>query len=307
MEIVKKPVKIFLRKAKTNHHLAKIFLFLDKILGYKYEKYKFYKAQGYKLNLRNPKTFNEKIVYKKLNDDNPLIPIIVDKYEVRNYIKELIGEERANEILIPLLHVTNNPNDIPFNDLPDKFIVKSNHGSGQIMIITPENNKSKKEIINKCYEWLNEPYKNLERLWFVSKINRKILIEKLLIDSSGNIPKDYKFHVFNGKCELVHVIFDKYNNNSTKKSFYDRKWNKLNVVKGRFEQGDEVDKPNNSERMFLLAEELGQEFDFIRVDLYEIDSKIYFGELTPYPSTGRAKFEPQTFDFELGSYLKLNN
>jgi hypothetical protein len=188
-------------KIKNNHFLFIVFItmraygfyFLNKIFNYKLEKIAFYKKVGYQLNLKNPKSINEKIIWKKINDRNPLLPITSDKYKVRFYVKKVLGEEKAKEILIPLFYVTNKPKTIPFEGLPLAFIVKPNHATGS-KIIVENGNYNKKMIIKTCRRWLKTPY-GLEKLeWAYQPIKRKIIIEKLLRDDDGNIPKDFKFH-----------------------------------------------------------------------------------------------------------------
>ncbi|MCJ7651229.1 MAG: hypothetical protein MUP85_21685 [Candidatus Lokiarchaeota archaeon] len=276
--------------------------FLNKISNYKLEKIRFYKKLGYQLNLKNAKSFNEKTVWKKIYDRNPLLPITADKYEVRSYIKEVLGEERAKGILIPLSYVTDQPETIPFERLPSAFIIKPNHTSGR-NIIVENGHFNKKEIIKTCRRWLKTPY-GLEKLeWAYQPIKRKIIIEKLLRDDDGNIPKEFKFHMFHGKCKLVFVILDKKNN--PYRSYYDEKWCFLSVKKTTRPQGAKIKKPKNYEMMLELAEKLSKPFDYVRVDFYNLNGKIYFGELTNYPGSGTTKFEPQSFDFELGKYWKI--
>jgi len=282
------------------------FYFLNKICNYKLEKISFYKKVGYQLNLKNPKSFNEKIIWKKINDRNPLLPIIADKYKVRSYIKKVLGEEKAKEILIPLLYVTDQPETIPFERLPSAFIVKPNHASGS-NIIVENGHFNKKEIIKTCRRWLKTPY-GLEKLeWAYQPIKRKIIIEKLLRDDDGNVPKDFKFYIFHGECKsvhvAVHVIFDRKDNHS--RSYFDEKWNFLSVKRPPSPLGPKIKKPKNYEIMLELAEKIGEAFDFIRVDFYNLNGKIYIGELTHYPASGIGKFEPSSFDFKLGKYWKI--
>ncbi len=296
-------------KIKNNHFLFTVFVtiraygiyFLNKISHYQLEKIRFYKKVGYQINLKNPKSFNEKIIWKKIYDRNPLLPMTTDKYAVRSYIKKVLGEEKAKEILIPLLYVTDQPETIPFERLPSAFIVKPNHVSGDKIIV--ENSYfDKKEIIKTCRRWLKTPY-GLEKLeWAYQPIKRKIIIEKLLLDDDGKIPKDFKFNMFHGKCKLVLVMFDRMNHPSI--STFDEEWNFLSV-KIPYPQGPKIKKPKNYEIMLALAEKLSKPFDYVRVDLYDLNGKIYFGELTHYPDSGVLKFEPSSFDFELGKYCKI--
>ena len=276
--------------------------FLNKISNYQLEKIRFYKELGYQLNLKDPKSINEKIVWKKINDRNPLLPMTADKYKVRSYIKEVLGEEKAKEILIPLLYVTDKPETIPFERLPSAFIVKPNHASGK-KIIVKNDPFDKKEMIKTCQRWLKIPY-GLEKLeWANQAIKRKIIIEKLLLGDDGKIAKDFKFNMFHGKCKLVSVTFDRMNQSSM--SFFDEEWNFLSVKIPSIFQGPKIQKPKNYQIMLELAEKLSKPFDHVRVDLYNLNGKIYFGELTHYSTSGMMKFEPSPFTFELGKNWKV--
>ena len=297
-------------KIKKHNLLFVIFIairayslyFLNRISNYKLEKIKFYKELGYQLNLKNPKSFNEKIIWKKINDRNPLLPVTADKYEVRSYIKEVLREERAKEILNPLYCVTEQPATIPFKNLPSTFVVKPNHTSGR-SIIVGNGPVDQNEIIRTCCRWLKTPY-GLEKLeWAYQPIKRKIVIEKLLRNEDGSNPIELKFHIFHGKCKLVFVILDKQNN--PYRSYYDKHWNYLPVKKTTRPRGQKIKKPKNYVIMLALAEKLSKPFDYVRVDLYDLNGKIYFGELTHYPDSGILKLEPSSFDFELGKYWKI--
>jgi len=260
------------------------------------EKQRFYKRHGYELDLEKPRSFSEKIIWKKIFDRNPLLPITADKYQVRYYVEQLVGKDEAAKILIPLLYVTENPDDIPFAELPASYIVKANNASNR-NIIVEDNNKTEDEIKEKCWKWLAKPY-NLENYeWAYQPIEPRIIIEKLIRDEEGNIPTDYKFYIFHGRCKLVHINYDRFNRRL--KSLFSPNWELL-PVKYRYDRGPFVDKPFNYQRMLKLAEKLGQDFDFVRVDIYSVGDKIYFGELTHYPGSGYSPFDPRSFDFELG-------
>ena len=276
--------------------------FLNKICNYKQEKITFYKHLGYPLNLINPQSFNEKTVWKKIYDRNPLLPVTADKYQVRSYIKEVLDEKRAEEILIPLLYVTDKPEKIPFEKLPSAFIVKANHASGRYIVVE-NGHYDKDEIIRTCHRWLNTPY-GLEKMeWAYQPIKRKIVIEELLLED-GKIPKDFKFDMFHGKCKRIRVVSNRINSRSS--SIFDEKWNFLSHKKPTRPQGPKFEKPKNFEIMLKLAERLSKPFGYVRVDFYNIKGNIYFGEFTHYPGSGRDRYEPhQSFDFKLGKYWKI--
>lgn len=263
------------------------FYFLNNITNYYFDKNKFYRRLGYRLDLKEPKTYNEKIFWKKIYDRNPLLPITADKFLVRNYVKEILGEEIAQKILIPLLYVTSKPLTIPFNTITPPYIIKPNHASGRYIIIK-DNHFCENEIIRTCIRWLRTPYGLWNMEWAYKSVPRKIVIERLLLDKDGIIPIDYKFHIFNKKCEFIGVTLDRINNRNIR--FFDREWNEITRSnKGNFIER-KVPKPLNFETMLKYAETLSANFDYVRVDLYNIDGKIYFGELTHYPASGFKKF-----------------
>lgn len=233
------------------------------------------------------------------------MPLTADKHRVREYIIEKLGEKDGKEVLVPLLYVTDNPKTIPFDELPTKYIIKSNFGSGQNLIIDENSTYTKKEIINKCKKWLQKSYGVMYHEWAYQKIERKIVVEELLLDENGNIPKDFKFFVFNGKCEMVQVDSDRFEESARTLTLYTREWKIIPATKSMQKQGNEISKPLAYTRMLELAELLGMNFDFVRVDLYAIKDNIYFGEMTHYPKSGMGKFTPQSFDLALGHKWRI--
>lgn len=270
---------------------------LDSLLGYPREKRKFKKAHGYELNLRNPQSFNEKICHKKISDRNPLIPITADKFRVRQYIEEALGADTAQNILIPLINSFDHEDEINASDIPENAVLKSNHGSGNNLIIRNGLKATQQEIRNMVKTWLYEPYGQRNHEWAYTQMPRKILLETLLVDSNDKIPADYKLHMFHGKCELIKVDSDRHENFTS--TLYDGNWKFLNV-KWRRKIGEPKPKPALLDDMLKIAEELSKPFDFVRVDFYIVNNRIFFSEMTHYPSRGRGRFEPTSFDFELG-------
>jgi hypothetical protein len=280
-----------------------IFKAFEIASGYRIEKYRFKKRTGYDLQLDPPRSFSEKIVYKKLFDRNLLLTKTADKYRVREYVKEQLGKERASEILIPLLYVTDNPETIPFDTLPDEYIIKANHGSGTNIIIKEGDDVDRQQVISTCKQWLAQPYGLFKHEWAYQGIDRKIIIEKLLRNNDGTLPKDHKFHVFNGTTEFIQVDFNRHTNEQFKRTLLTRDWQRIDASL-KYPQGPNVDKPDTSD-MLEIAENLAESLDYARVDLYNTDNGIYFGEITHYPGDGRVKITPTSFDFELGEKLKV--
>jgi hypothetical protein len=319
--LLKKVIKKILYSIYYSYPGFQVFDLIKKLTGYKKERQIIKKSVGYYPNLKHPESFNEKVLWKKIYDRNPLLPIISDKYMVRQYLKNFLGEEAAGKILIPLLFETSNPDNIPFNSLPDEFIMKANHACKRYIIAEQINNKrnytivegsrithlvdckkSRREIIDICKNWLLKPYGFYRHEWAYQKIKRRIVIEKLIRDEKGRIPVDYKFNMFHGKCQLIQVYYDRFN--EIKRLWYTPEW-KLVSLRGCPENKEYGNKPQNLKSMIALAETLGKPFDYIRVDLYSVENKIYFGELTNYPMGGSTAFNPVSLDFELGSKWKI--
>ena len=214
-----------------------------------------------------------------------------------------MGEQKASEILIPLIFETKNPQRIPFDELPESYVIKANHGSGKNIIIRQETQIDPKEIIRECELWLHKTHGFHDHQWAYQQIDRRILVEDLLTTNSGDIPEDYKFYIFHGNCKLIHVDFDRFQNH--KRSLFTPGWDYVPVRYGYPKGPKEVEPPEKLDEMIKISEKLGQEFDFVRVDLYELNGEIFFGELTHYPGGGHEKFYSESFDFELGEHWNI--
>lgn len=283
----------------------RLFLSIQKKLGYPTEKNRFRKKTGYKLSLSKPRSFNEKIVWRKLFDRNPLFPIVSDKYKVRKYVEEKLGQEEAKRILIPLLYETTEPAQIPFDTLPEEFIIKANHASNRNLIVEKNCTLTNQEIINKCSSWLTKAFNVKKFEWAYSAVKpRRIVIEKLYKDEFGNLPIDYKIFVFSGDVVMIEVDHARFSQHT--RTLYNAYWEPLDVSL-KFSKGPIIEKPSNFAEMKRIAKSLAEPFDFMRVDLFNIGGKVFFGELTVYHGSGYERFAPQSFDFELGSKWKLSS
>lgn len=254
---------------------------------------------GYSLNLNNPKTFNEKILWLQQNDRTPLHTLCTDKYAVREYVKEKIGEQ----YLIPLEYHTYNPADIIPDNLPDyPVIIKTNHGCGNYIIVMDKSTMDWKQVRKYLRKSLKSNYYYKAREWQYKNIKPCIIVEKLLLENKSKVPDDYKFNCFNGKIGFPEVHIDRFID--YKKNCYDSEWNILNCEWGA-KCGGEIKKPKLLSKMLLLAETLAKDFRYVRVDLYNVKDKIFFGELTFSPGAGFCPFNPPEWDFKFGSKLKL--
>lgn len=287
-----------------NKIYADLKLYFDKLYGYRKIKNKFRERTGYELNLKYPRSYNEKIIWKKLHDRNPLLTVTADKYLVRSYITGILGKNEAGKILIPLLHVTEKPENIPFEILPENFVIKPNHGSRMHIFVKGNKKELREEIITKCKEWLKVNYGLYNYEWAYRNIKRKIIIEELLQTKGKSLPRDYKFYCFHGKCRVIRVSENRFGKTELA-GYFQPDWKPLPVSNpGYNNMTTPFEKPSNLKYLTDLAEKLSAGFDALRVDLYSFDNKVYFGELTHYDASGMARFEPESFDYKMGSYWK---
>jgi hypothetical protein len=234
---------------------------------------------------------------EKLYDRRNLYTNIADKYNVRGFVSDKIGVK----YLIPIYGVYKDVDCIPFNRLPDSFVIKPTHSSGRIKIIKDLKFVDLTELKAECKKWLKENYYYLGKEWQYKNIIPRIIIENLLLDEEGNIPLDYKFHCFNGNVEFVHVDLKRFVHHE--RNFYDIYWNKLDF-EHEYPSGFDVLKPKNLDEMIFISQKLAEEFDYIKVDLYSTKNTIYFGELTLHPESGFGRFNPVEYDNVWG--IKLN-
>jgi hypothetical protein len=271
--------------------------------GFVYNKYtdvyftkaQFKKTFGYPLNLKSPKTFNEKIQWLKLNDMQEINSLCADKFLVRAFIQKEIGDE----YLIPLLYKTDNYESISEDKLPHyPVIIKTNHASGQVFIIKDKTIQNFDEIRSSLkYQLRNNFYHGLREIQY-KNIAPCIIVEKLLQDEWGNVPKDYKVHCFNGKPKYIQIDTGRYVDQ--KRVIYDTNWNFIDI-KWKEQEG----KPVTLDKMIELATLLSKSFIYVRVDFYEVKGKLYFGELTFTPGAGKQKFESLDIDRLWGDKIQL--
>lgn len=255
-------------------------------------------------NLRFPHTFNEKIQWLKLHDRKALYNIMVDKYEAKKYIANIIGDE----YVIPAYGVWDKFEDIDFDSLPDKFVLKTTHDCGGIVICKNKAIFDKDKagiIINKH---LNNNFFYEGREWPYKDIKPRILAEKYMENDSTKDLKDYKIFTFNGESKLLFVAADRQNENKeTKFIFYDMNFNKLDIENGHLNSGVLIPKPINLNKMKLLANKIAKQskLKHLRVDFYEVNGRVYIGELTFYHWSGFVPFKPDKWDKILGEWIVL--
>lgn len=260
-----------------------------------------YKAWTKKtLHLNPPKTFNEKIQWLKLYDRKLVYTKLVDKYEVRKVIQEKLGEE----YLVPLLGVWEKSDEIDFSKLPEQFVLKPTHTSGNVYICRDKSKIDENKIRNMLDQWLKREYFWGNREWPYKNIKPRLIAEEM-IDS--NIV-DYKFYCFNGEPKMLYLSQGLEDHSTASISFFD-----MNLKKLPFGRSDyrpfttEVEKPKNFDEMVRIATKLSKGFSFVRIDLYSVKNKVYFSEYTLHPCAGYMPFDPEEYDLKLGEMLHLEN
>lgn len=265
-------------------------------------KLKYRVAMKKKLNLKNPTTYNEKLQWLKLYDRNPVYTQMVDKYEAKKYVAEHIGEE----YIIKTLGVWNHFDEIDFDTLPDRFVLKCTHDSGGLVIVKNKNTLDKaaaKEKIEKC---LNRNFYYSGREWPYKNVKPRIIAEEYMEDSKTAELRDYKFFTFNGEVKALFIASERQKEDEeTKFDFFDADYNHLPVHNGHPNATKPPEKPETFEKMKELASKLGEGIPHLRVDFYEVDGKIYFGELTFSHWSGMVPFEPAEWDKTFGDWINL--
>ncbi|ATI63197.1 ATP-grasp fold amidoligase family protein [Edwardsiella tarda] len=252
-------------------------------------------------NIIFPKTLSEKILYKKMfpTDRERLLRCMVsDRLKVREYVKN----KSPNCSLIEVLWSGFDFSINVWNSLPKKFVLKANHGSKMVEIIDKDINKFD-DVYKKTLEWMKNDYYKRGREWVYKELDRLLIAEEF-IEFNHEVPPDYKFFCVNGHVAFIQVDLDRYTSHS--RNLYSRKFELL-PVKYQFKNGYSIPKPPLFERAINIAEELSSDFDFIRVDLYVLNGMVYFGELTNFPGNCLEKFEPKSFDIDMGGKLKLDH
>ena len=282
------------------------FLFFNRMGLYnsladeKYLKKMFRLKMGRKLNLENPQTFNEKLQWLKIYDRKSIYTTMVDKYEAKRYIADLIGDE----YIIPTLGVWDKFDDIDFDSLPNQFVLKCTHDSGGLVICRDKSKLDLKKAKKKIEKSLKRNFYYVGREWPYKNVKPRIIAEKYLVDESGVELKDYKIFCFNGKAEYVEVDFNRHIEH--KLNPYDFEWNPLNFCdSSKNDYSADIKKPIQLEKMREIAETISRDIPFLRVDFYSIYDKVYVGELTFHPGSGFIQFEPRSIDEKYGKLLEL--
>lgn len=263
----------------------------------------FYLKTGRKLDLKNPKGFNEKINWLKLYDSresNDLKPYLSDKYTARAYVQKVLG---SDEILNELLWEGEKPEDIPFDDLPDQFVIKVTHGSTLNIICKDKSEINREKTIKILKVWLKAKFLPCYGEWWYGIVSPRVIIEKYLENTDRQELLDYKVFCFNGKPRLIDVHSGRFKEH--KRNIYDTDWNFLNNVRFKYNHFDQVEKPMALNQLLLYAKKLSQDFAHVRVDFFIVNNQIYFAEFTFANGAGFDEIIPYSFELTMGEWIQL--
>lgn len=282
-----------------NYQFAKAYI--DWIRGAPKLHRRFFRNHGYQLNLENPQTFSEKVQWRKLYDKNSIFSALSNKYLVREYIADRLGHDRAQELLVPLLQYSKDPDRIYFEALPAQFVLKATHGSGMNLIVEDRSKLDHAATRALMKRWLNTHYGLRDHEWNYTKTEKGILAETFIANSDKLI--DIRLYFFDGKMQFFSTR--KARGESFAFAFFNADKKRLNVGY----QGKQVDMEvvpiSNLDEMVELGKILAEQMDFVRVDFLCTPERFYIGELTQHPNSGSVPFDPQSFDKVLGSYWSL--
>lgn len=263
---------------------------------------KFRLTMGYWMDFDNPKTYNEKLQWLKLYDRQPDYSQMVDKAGAKEYVAQRIGKQ----YIIPTIGIWDRPEDIPWNELPDQFVAKVTHDSGGIVICKDKKQLDIAAAITKLSNALKQDYYAVSREWPYKDVQRRIIVEQYMVDESGYELKDYKFFCFNGEPKMLFIATDRENpEEDTKFDFFDMDFNLLPFTNGHEHAKVCPDKPKGFDTMVELARKLSAGIPHVRVDFYDINGQVYFGELTFYHWSGFVPFNPTEWDLKIGNWINL--
>lgn len=264
-------------------------------------KYKYYTKTGNRLNVLEPQTFNEKLQWLKLYDRKEKYTKMVDKYAVKEYVANIIGKE----YIIPTLGIYNNFDEIDLEKLPNKFVIKCTHDSGGLIVCKNKNELDIKMARKKINKSLKTNYYYCGREWPYKNVKPRIIVEKYLEDKKIKELRDYKFFCFNGEPKIMYISDNSHRANQHC-CFYDMQFNELNIKRKDYKEFEQiVEKPHNFNKMIEFSKMLSKDIPHVRVDWYEVNGKLYFGELTFYTCSGFIPFETEEWDYKMGEMLEL--
>lgn len=261
------------------------------------------KCMGYYMDFNNPKTFNEKLQWLKLHDRKPIYTKMADKIEAKEWASKIIGKQH----IIPTLGVYNSFDEIDFDKLPNQFVMKCSHDSGSIVICKDKSLFNFPKARNVIETGLHKSWYLIGREWAYKNIKPRILIEEFINTKATESLADYKFFCFNGKAKIMFVATDRSKQGGPYFDFYDMDFKHLPIINGHPNADTPPSKPKNFDKMITLAETLSQKIPHLRVDFYDVDGHIYFGEFTFYHFCGCVPFKPREWDLKMGDWITLHS
>lgn len=257
---------------------------------------------GHTLNLENPRTYNEKLNWQKIYDHNPLYTKMVDKYAAKEYVANIIG----NQYIIPTIGCWEKPEDINWDSLPNQFVLKTTHDSGGVIIVKDKSKINKEKAIRKLNKCLTKDNYAVTREWPYKNVHRRVIAEQYMEDKKTGELRDYKFFSFDGEVKALFISQDRGKvGEEVKFDYFDAEFNKLDIHQYHDVGKNMPEKPVCFEEMKILASKLSKGIPQVRVDFYEVNGKVYFGELTFFHHGGIVPFKPEKWDFIFGSWIEL--
>lgn len=296
LEILKKPQLIV-----RGFGYVFVNLFGRQMSDKTYLQCKWWVNNGKKLDLENPVTFNEKLQWLKLYNRNPMYTTMVDKYEAKKYVANIISDEH----IIPTLGIYDSVEDIDFDSLPNQFVLKCTHDSGGIVICQDKTQLNRKEAIKKLRKGLKSNFYWTNREWPYKNVTPRIIAEKYMTNGDGEL-RDYKFFCFDGVPRVMFIASDRFNKEEeTKFDFFDMEFNHLPFRNGHPNATRPIERPAEFDEMRMLASKLSKGIPQVRVDFYDVNGQIYFGEMTFFHTSGFVKFDPEEWDYKIGEMIEL--
>lgn len=300
-------IKVLFRKLKTAVSQPK-WIFIRMLIKVSpllrddvYLKMLFPLRAGYKLNLCNPTTFNEKLQWLKINYRRPIMTQMADKYEAKKYTERLIGQE----YVVKTYGVWDTFDQIDISKLPDKFVLKTTHDSGGVVICKAKNNFNFNHAKKKLTKHLKTKNYFITREWPYRNIKPRIMAEEFIEDVTKGDLWDYKFFCFDGEVKAMFIATERLLGKEVKFDFFDKHFNSLNIVQQHPNSSKKISKPDCFDEMVVLAERLSKGFPHLRIDFYNIGSQVFFGEYTFYHHGGIVPFHPKTWDYTFGEWINL--
>lgn len=298
-EIMKKRISYYL-----THPQIAVFALVAKLSDRYAVEQQWKRCMDYPLDLEHPKTYNEKLQWLKLHDHNPSYTTLVDKCKVKKWVADKIGEE----YVIPTLAVWQNVDDIDISSLPNRFVLKCNHDSGSVIVCKDKATFDLNAAKEKFRKALKKNFYYHSREWPYKNVKPCVFAEAYMEDEIAHDLPDYKFFCFDGEAKFLFIASERMNKNTeTRFDFFDRQFNHIDVTNGHPNADKLPEKPVSYEQMLTHADRLSEGIPHVRVDFYEVNGKVYFGEMTFYHWGGLVPFNPRKWDYIFGDMIKLPN